>query len=367
MIDERTIPIAKPDLDLVALSPSAEQYFLFSRVDGKLTVADLCRTSGLGRDKTLEVLASLAQAGAITIDGFDPSPSKPQPASSPAAARSDAEAPAEEPADPAGIQPNYPIPLAKFEFDEALLSCDAPIDDGLRREMLCLHAQLNEMSFYDYFGLKSSASRKEIKKSYFKLSKSYHPDRFFRKDLGPLAPIQEEVFKELTRAYKTLSRRGAREKYDQELSARRATFERSQRPASSLSEVSIPEVADENKRKAVGALLMRRAEKLMEQQEFKRATAEYQKALALTRDAQAAMRVASRLLNQAQLSEEAASFARAAIKLGADRPAAHFLIGQALEQQGAQKAAIAEYRRALAIMPDHAESLERLTQLDALL
>lgn len=365
MIDENAAPSPKPNVDIVSLSPSSEQYFLFSRVDGKLTVGQLCQTSGLGRETTLECLRFLARVGAVDIPGYEvPKAAAPTSSQNTDAESPDAKKTSKDLKSPkAQVVPNYPIPPEAFEFDAQLLAVETPLDDALRRELICLHEQLEKMSYYDLFGLRLGATKKEIKRAYFRLSKRHHPDNFFRQDLGRLGEMQETVFKEIARAYTTLSKKRTRKEYDAALEAHLAAQAPAQR------EPQAPQTAQEdlrerNKRKAVGTLLVRRAEKLEARGHFSQAAEEYRKALALTRDPELAMRVAARMLDPAKLPKEAASFARAALKLGAPVASARFVLGCAMQAAGAKGAAIQEFQKVLEASPEHPGALERLGELE---
>lgn len=68
------------------------------------------------------------------------------------------------------------------------------------------------MSYYDVLEVDISASEKEIKKSYKKLVKKYHPDVY--KGTHDFA---EQKIKEINEAYEVLSNKDLREKYDNEL------------------------------------------------------------------------------------------------------------------------------------------------------
>jgi molecular chaperone DnaJ len=62
--------------------------------------------------------------------------------------------------------------------------------------------------FYEVLGVSKKASAEEIKKSYRKLARQYHPDR------NPDDPAAEDRFKEVQEAYDTLSDADKRKQYD---------------------------------------------------------------------------------------------------------------------------------------------------------
>ena len=62
--------------------------------------------------------------------------------------------------------------------------------------------------YYKILGVSKNADEKEIKKNYRKLSLKYHPDR------NPNDKEAEEKFKEVAEAYRVLSDKELRQRYD---------------------------------------------------------------------------------------------------------------------------------------------------------
>src|SRR5262244_895156 len=63
--------------------------------------------------------------------------------------------------------------------------------------------------YYEILGVSRSAKEEEIKKTYRKLARKYHPD------LNPNNKQAEEKFKEIQEAYEVLGDAEKRQKYDQ--------------------------------------------------------------------------------------------------------------------------------------------------------
>lgn len=82
------------------------------------------------------------------------------------------------------------------------------------RRITELYERLNRTDHYTLLGVTATADLKEIKRAYFALAKAYHPDRFFRQDIGALAPKVDAVFRALTTALETLADPESRARYD---------------------------------------------------------------------------------------------------------------------------------------------------------
>lgn len=81
---------------------------------------------------------------------------------------------------------------------------------------------MDSQGYYEILGVSHNANFQEIKKSYRKLAKKYHPDR-------NKSPLAEETIKKINEAFEILSDRRKRKQYDLESSniygANESTFE----------------------------------------------------------------------------------------------------------------------------------------------
>lgn len=71
-----------------------------------------------------------------------------------------------------------------------------------------------DKTFYEILLLPRSADEKAIKRSYYRLSKEYHPDKYYRKRLGAYKERIEVIFNKVNEAYRVLSDPEARDDYD---------------------------------------------------------------------------------------------------------------------------------------------------------
>lgn len=170
-----------------------EQAFVFSRVDGTATVADIAISTGLTAEQVSAALARLAELGAISGFGAAGSNGASVPRSSGAdgAPRSKATTP-DEPATPS----------------EGELS---PSEQTLIESKYELLASQNH---YDVLEVHRLSGRDEIRAAYHELSKRFHPDRFYGRPLGSHERKLTTVFQRLSEAYDVLGRKQSRIQYD---------------------------------------------------------------------------------------------------------------------------------------------------------
>ncbi len=75
-------------------------------------------------------------------------------------------------------------------------------------------------TFYELLGVPHDADAKAVQAAYYEMSRAWHPDRYFRRELGPYRERLETVFANLTRAYRTLSNEAERLRYNRDLEDR---------------------------------------------------------------------------------------------------------------------------------------------------
>ncbi len=89
-------------------------------------------------------------------------------------------------------------------------SFDVEVDSSLDldpkvQEELIEFANGLDRPYHELLGVAVDADDRAIKKAYFQKSKRFHPDRYFRKNLGDFEPLVETCFKKLLEAYELLS------------------------------------------------------------------------------------------------------------------------------------------------------------------
>jgi curved DNA-binding protein CbpA len=166
--------------------------YVFSRLDGVLTVDDLCATVGLEHDEVSRIVTKLVELDVVEVlEGDEPESSEPS------------------------------LGGAPSEAEDAAPLVSSPPDEGgdlapeVRQLLNALRIRLENSNYYEMLGVPPIADKAAIRRAYFDLSKKLHPDAYFGKNIGKYRALMEEVFGRLTEAYETLSRKDRRAKYDE--------------------------------------------------------------------------------------------------------------------------------------------------------
>ena len=137
---------------------SAEEGFVLSRVDGKTSLADVCLLVPFEEKVTVGVLRKLWEAGVIDLPGVERPP---------------------------------------------------PLVDGLGAEQVKrideFFASLDKRNAFELLEVSRQADAKEIRRAYFKLSKEFHPDRFYGQVVGEHAKRLSAIFQAVKAAFELLT------------------------------------------------------------------------------------------------------------------------------------------------------------------
>ncbi|MEZ4279549.1 MAG: tetratricopeptide repeat protein [Myxococcota bacterium] len=169
---------------------SAAEGYLLSRIDGRTpwrllreiggippSEVDACLERWLA-EGVVEIVAGAAKSGAA-------SPKPPRIAMDAASAPKAA----------------TPKPIV---IDPQLLDPALDIDCDVQRRILEFELSLSR-PYHELLGVPVGADPKTVKRAYFKLSKEFHPDRYFRKQIGPYTQRLERIFKKVLEAHEILS------------------------------------------------------------------------------------------------------------------------------------------------------------------
>jgi curved DNA-binding protein CbpA len=98
--------------------------------------------------------------------------------------------------------------------DPPELSEEVDLELEKKRRILELYGRLEDVSYYELLGVQEAADKKQIKAAYYKLAPEFHPDSYFRKNLGSFKPKIEAIFTRLTLAHDVLTVKQRRAEYD---------------------------------------------------------------------------------------------------------------------------------------------------------
>ncbi|MFP8881096.1 MAG: DnaJ domain-containing protein [Myxococcota bacterium] len=157
------IPQLAEGWDRVNASLSPIEGFLLSRIDGHTPWTQLRQIGGIPAQDVDECIERWLTEGVVTLS----------------LARQDASSRPK-------IDPNLEIAT---ELQQQILDFEALLD----------------RSYFELLDIPRDADTQEIKRAYFRLSKTFHPDRYFRREIGEFAGCLDRIFRKLVEAYELLS------------------------------------------------------------------------------------------------------------------------------------------------------------------
>ncbi len=159
-----------------------EEEHTLSAVDGTLDERALALVTGTDPAELAEQLERLAMMGVIALDGGD-----------------------------------------EDEDGRASMLPDQLPEDGIalgeeaRKHIDTLFDLLDVADYYELLGVRRDVSKSDIKAAYYRIGPGLHPDKHFRKEIGPFKAKIERIFSLLTKAHDTLRYNKQRQSYDASL------------------------------------------------------------------------------------------------------------------------------------------------------
>src|SRR5262249_45969901 len=223
---------------------------------------------------------------------------------------------------------------------------DLPTD--LQNELRMFDAAGRDVSFYDLLGIAPDADGAAVRRAYLDRSRRFHPDAWFRRNVGEFGPLLSRVFQKLSAAYQVLADEDARGAYDRKLAQRVSQKEREALQRRALSR------DEQDRRQREGR------ERLLRTKGFARIGAArklYQEALELAENGERTQAIAS-LKAARELDPRRDEIAQklAGLEKEAARSRSQVALKDAREQEekGELAAALKPHRRSLDIDPTNA-------------
>lgn len=183
---------------------------MLSRIDDVASVEDIAIMVGLKLNELMSILDRLADLGAVELSWRTAKPPANQNAEPEAVSHKGESHPAVQRAlAPPAVQP----------FTEGELEEPGDLTEAQKRRVLIAYYGIEGKNYYQLLGVDNNADKKTIRSAYFELSRLFHPDSMFGKDLGSFKAKMEAVFKRLTEAYEVLGRNQRRKEYDEYLAS----------------------------------------------------------------------------------------------------------------------------------------------------
>jgi tetratricopeptide (TPR) repeat protein len=244
-------PRQNPEFDPLRRSDlSSQDYYVWSRIDGRSSFKDLILATGLPPDQAIEVLRRLRGWGALLLPQETPDSVRARiAAAAPAPVKTRPRAETETASPPPPPPPRVDLG-ALHPAERAALAEEVDLPEEERRRIIHLRRLAHAGDYYGLLGVAVDADKKEVKRAYFRISKELHPDRYYQRRIGSFGAWIEQVFEIIAHAYEVLSDPGERELYDEE----RAGSGRRESPSTTAARLHDQAVAAEA-RGAVGEAL----------------------------------------------------------------------------------------------------------------
>lgn len=196
---------------------TTEDYYVWTRCDGRTSVRDIILMVGFGADKGIAILRKLRARGAVLLAGETPESVSVRVAEEVKGRRP---RPPTQPLRSGGL-----ISSAALDGDDEVLGDlgaeelvamaeSVALSDLEKRRVILYLRRVRHGTYFDILGVDPSARKRELKRAYFRVSKAFHPDRFYKKQTGSFGPWLTEIFELASKAFSVLSDDRMRRRYE---------------------------------------------------------------------------------------------------------------------------------------------------------
>lgn len=198
-----------PKFDLTSAKMTSEDYFVWSRIDGNTSIKQLVLMMGFATEKTLGILEKLRSQGAVMLPNETPAQIAERLAAEAEAARADATLTVDELSDE----------------ERAAMAEDVILGEATKLRVLALLRIVRTGDLHAILGVDPDVNKRALKRAYFKMSKEFHPDRYYGKKTGSFGEWLSAIFEAANQAFEVLSNPSATARY---LAARSGNAEEQQ-------------------------------------------------------------------------------------------------------------------------------------------
>ncbi len=214
-------PSLVPDMDIKQIKNhhfKPEEWFVYSRINGQITLKDLYRITGIGKEATQMAIYTLITLGAVSL-------------------RKEMESSGEFRAitNRGNVDTSTPK-TGEYSVPDRYLNKKSGIDEAPAekktidiKELDAIYASYLKKNHYEVLNILMSASPDEIREAYIKLVKEYHPDMYFSQLPRPVQERLGELFSLVNHAHRVLSNPVSRKRYDEQLWANQKSSSRTVR------------------------------------------------------------------------------------------------------------------------------------------
>jgi DnaJ-class molecular chaperone len=114
---------------------------------------------------------------------------------------------------PAAARPPAAAPPAMPPPPPPAASARGTLDENQMAELVARCAQLDQLDYFEVLLLPRDANPSDIKKAFYRESRTYHPDRFYQLESKVLKDHVNELYKRVTEAYYVLRDDAKRRQY----------------------------------------------------------------------------------------------------------------------------------------------------------